>query len=121
MITCPNCNTQNEEEYSFCRNCGGPLQYPSPTNQPTEEYSEDTQHLNWRDIAGLVGFISAIAGFFWCAAILLPVGLIGSLIGLTGKKLRSIAIAGLIIAFIGAIIWICGSGFLPTWMIEGVF
>ncbi len=121
MITCPNCNTPNEEGHSFCQNCGCSIEPSANANHSHAEWSDDSNRLSWKDISGLLGFISSITGCFWCAVFLLPLGLIASLVGVTGKRLRGIAISGLIIALLGGVIWVCTSGILPDWMINGVF
>ena len=139
MKVCPNCNHSNMDSASFCTTCGmdltnTPVQ-PEPIQTvpsapqvmpPVTVYQPKEQEpYSWPDVCAIIGFISSLVGLFWCSVVLLPVGVIFSLLGFMGHRTRGLAIAGLTISLIGTLIKVCvvmtQSNLLPDWVVKGIF
>ncbi len=142
MKICPNCNTPNQNTSAFCISCGtelsqvavqpepAPIVPPAPVRQmeppPVPIYeAKPKAPLSWFDICGMIGFIASLLGIFWCSIVLMPIGIILSLLGFMGNRFRGMSIAGLTISLLGALIKICfvlqNSGVAPEWVTRGIF
>ncbi len=133
MKICPNCNqVHDNDQTQFCTTCGADLSQvppqefyglstPVPPSMSYPLYSSFT----WVDVFSIVGFVAALIGLFWASVILLPVGIICSVIGFFSRKTRAIAIAGLTISIIGLLIKLCmelyQAGMIPEWLTRGIF
>lgn len=139
MKICPNCNHSNQDSAAYCTTCGmdisgapiqpDPVQIAPPAPQPMPPvtlYEPKTQEpYSWPDVCSIIGFIASLVGLFWCSVVLLPVGVIFSLVGFWGHRTRGLAIAGLTISLIGTLIKVCvvltQSNVLPEWVVKGIF
>lgn len=141
MKICPSCNHPNQDHAGFCTTCGtniaaatiqpepAPITSVAPapiTPPPVPVYeAKPKEPLSWADICGLVGFVSAIVGIFCCSVVLLPIGIVLSLLGFLGNRFKGLTVAGLIISLLGALIKICvvlhTSGLVPEWVTQGIF
>lgn len=79
----------------------------------------------WADILTVLGFSAAVVGYFWAGVLLLPLGLVASVIGFHGNKCRGLAVAGVVVSAIGVLLKIMmmleESGLLPHWLTDGIF
>ncbi len=96
----------------------GAPSYPNPYQSPKKkEYT-------WSDICTVVGFTCSIVGLFYFWLILCPVGLIASFLGFHANRTKGLAVAGVIISFVGIIIKIgyilYQTNLLPSWLTSGV-
>ncbi len=77
------------------------------------------------DVCSIIGFVSGIVGIFYFWLILVPVGLICSIIGYRGDKTKGIAVAGIVISAIALLIGVGLSlyhlNLLPDWLISGIW
>ncbi|MEG0615631.1 MAG: hypothetical protein RR540_07735 [Oscillospiraceae bacterium] len=100
---------------------------PPMQQVPPQYYQQKPVKKNfaWNDICTLIGFVSSILGIFWCSIILLPVGVICSILGFKGNRTKKLAVAGAVISVIAVIICICirlyESGIIPSWVTNGIF
>ena len=78
----------------------------------------------WSDICTVVGFTCSIVGLFYFWLILCPVGLLTSFLGFRANRTKALAVAGVIISFVGIIIKIgyilYQMNILPSWLTSGV-
>lgn len=79
----------------------------------------------WADILTILGFSAAIAGYFWAGVLLLPIGLVASVIGFCGNNRRGLAVAGIVVSVIGVVLKIMmmlnEADLLPYWLTDGIF
>ena len=147
MKVCPHCNTPNNDEFTFCKACGERLEQEHTENveisssYPTPEFQQVSPppvsnvvspiaapqriSYNWCDVCAIIGFICSIIGLFTFAIILLPLGLITSLIGCFGKHLKGLSIAGISISLVATLVRIgmilYEYAMIPDWIISGLF
>lgn len=78
----------------------------------------------WTDILTILGFSAALAGYFWAGVLLLPLGLVASLIGFRGPNRRGLAVAGIVVSAIGVLLKVMmmlnEAGLLPYWFTDGI-
>ena len=142
MKQCPNCGALHADEITTCP-CGTDLTQlpplpaqPAPPPPPVPQFIGrpmgspvwrplPQREYGWADILTILGFTSAVAGYFWAGVLLLPIGLIASLIGFCGNSRRALAVAGIVVAAVGIVLKIMmmldEAGFLPYWVASGVF
>ena len=72
-----------------------------------------------------LGFASSVIGYFWASLVLLPLGLVTSLIGFKGNKTRALAVAGIVVSAIGLLIKLMmilnDASWLPYWITNGIW
>lgn len=80
---------------------------------------------SWADVCTILGFASSVIGYFWASLVLLPLGLVTSLIGFRGNKTRALAVAGIVISIIGLLIKLMmilnDASWLPYWITNGIW
>lgn len=96
----------------------GATEYHNPYQPPKKrEYA-------WSDICTVIGFTCSIVGLFYFWLILCPVGLITSFLGFRANRTKGLAVAGVVISFIGIVIKIgyilYTNNILPSWLTSGV-
>ncbi|WP_069987772.1 zinc ribbon domain-containing protein [Massilioclostridium coli] len=143
MKVCPHCNTPNNDEFTFCKACGERLDEDIEISSSyTTEYQQPVapppvpnvmppvaipqrEGYNWCDVCAIIGFICSIIGLFTFAIILLPLGLITSLIGCFGKHLKGLAVAGISISLVATLVRVgmilYENAMIPDWIISGLF
>ncbi len=142
MKLCPNCNHMNQDTATYCASCGNdisqvavqpepapvmntiPVTTMAPPPVPIYE-AKPKAPFSWTDVCSLIGFIASILGIFWCSVVLMPIGILLSLLGFLGTRLRGLSIAGLTISLLGALIKLCfimqNTGIAPEWVTNGIF
>lgn len=79
---------------------------------------------SWTDILTILGFSAALAGYFWAGVLLLPLGLVASIIGFRGPNRRGLAVAGIVVSAIGVLLKVMmmlnEAGLLPYWFTDGI-
>lgn len=134
MKICPKCNqTHDNDQTLYCTACGADLSQVAPqaapmsaypTVQPTMTFPASSGFA-WVDVFSIIGFVAALIGLFWCSAVLLPLGIVCSVIGFFSKKTRGLSVAGLAISVIGLLIKLCvelyRAGLIPEWLTRGIF
>lgn len=77
------------------------------------------------DIFTVLGFVSSVVGYFFASVLLLPLGLIASIVGFRSERNRGLAVAGIVISAIGALIKVMvilsESALLPEWFTNGIW
>ena len=152
MKQCPFCGQLNEPQAPLCVRCGQPFPQPQPTPpqpQPPAPPASLTppgfvprpgnprmapppppvliapRPFTWRDILTILGFVSSVVGCFFASVLLLPLGLVSSILGFRGNKSRGLAVAGIVISAIGALIKVMlilrNAGVLPWWFTDGIW
>lgn len=151
MKQCPHCGLPNDPQAPACVRCGQPFLPPQPMppqpqppgppalpppgfaprpggprpagNQPPFLLSQ--KPFTWRDILTILGFVSSVVGCFFASVLLLPVGLVSSVLGFRGDRTRGLAVAGIVISAIGALIKVMlilrDAGVLPWWFTNGIW
>ena len=56
------------------------------------------------DLCTVLGFTSAVMGCFWGSVLLLPLGLVTSVLGYRRDRTKGLAVAGIVISVIGLLI-----------------
>lgn len=141
MKICPSCNCPNPNDATYCVGCGADVAAvtiqpdPAPVMQPTPAppvtpapipiyQAKPKEPISWYDVCGMIGFIASILGVFWCSIVLMPIGILLSLLGFLGTRFRGMSIAGLTISLLGALIKLClvlyDSGIAPDWVTKGI-
>lgn len=151
MKQCIHCGTLSQDTETICRQCGASLLETPTVQQPCPpQYGQTMQSMppaqppqwmpqappqpiafrrttpfTWADICTIFGFVSSIIGYFWGSVLLLPLGLIASIIGFRGDRTRGLAVAGIVLASIGLLIKLAfilyEAAFLPDWFTNGVW
>lgn len=154
MYTCPNCGAECVPGAAVCLRCGAALPVPPPVQPPVPppgayphtpqfqpqpfqpampprpmlpapQYVRPQRSFNWRDIFTVLGFVSSVVGYFFASVLLLPLGLIASIVGFPSERNRGLAVAGIVISAIGALIKVMvilsESALLPEWFTSGVW
>ena len=77
------------------------------------------------DVCTVLGFVASIVGYFYTSIILLPLGLVGSIVGFRGDKTKGLAVAGIVISVIGLLIRLMvvlyENDLLPYWVTSGLW
>lgn len=146
-MVCNRCQCENPDGSKFCKACGhlldakdaaagetassagvqpGQAAGNGPTvYTPVARHRPSTPPMTWRDVAGIVGFVSSVVGLFWFGIVLWPFGLVMSLLGFRGRYTRGMAVAGIVIASVGILVkigWILWYfDLLPKWLTSGLF
>ena len=148
MKLCPHCNTPNNDEFTFCKTCGErleqenigdsmeissssskqehqPVSSPPVQNVVSPISVPQQEGYNWCDVSAIIGFICSIIGLFTFSIILLPLGIIASLIGCFGNHLKGLAIAGVSISIVATLVRIgmilYEYAIIPDWITSGLF
>lgn len=135
MKVCPNCNSRNYDAAEFCVTCGTPIaeapilqeapMVPPVYVQPPFYPTIQKRKFRWPDILSLIGFISALLGIFSYSVILIPAALLCSLLGFLGDRYKGLAIAGLVISVIVALLKVgmilYQNNLIPDWVSQGIF
>lgn len=131
MRRCIKCGCINEDGSIFCAQCGGqdfddavgaaPVNPVPPMNIPAPK-TEVSRFI----IFTIFGFTASIVGLFWIALILEPLAFLSTCVGFVKeKRYRGLAIAGFTIAVISLLIRLFITlhdiGYIPQWLISGVF
>ena len=128
MRRCIRCGCINEDGSVFCAQCGcqdfedaAPVNHVPPMNIPAPK-KEVSRFI----IFTIFGFTASIVGLFWISLILEPLAFLSTCIGfIKEKRYRGLAIAGFTIAVIGLLIrlfiTLYDIGYIPKWLISGVF
>lgn len=153
MNTCPNCGAQCAPGTAACLNCGAAL--PAPTPPPTPgppaqppcyqaqppqpfqpavpprpmlpppQYVRPQRPFTWMDIFTVLGFVASVVGYFFASVLLLPLGLVASIIGFRGDRNRGLAVAGVVISAIGVLmklmLILSEAALLPDWFTNGIW
>ena len=111
-------NEMNQFADEAARQYYGAPVYTNPYQAPKKkEYT-------WSDICTVVGFTCSIVGLFYFWLILCPIGLVTSLFGFRANRTKGLAVAGVIISFVGIVIKIgyilYRTNILPSWLTSGV-
>ena len=122
---CKYCGAEIEPGTAFCSSCGKPLGTQNPSQQQNQQAQPHLQYNNTNQASntttvivegdkspsngmGTAGFVLALIAFFvcWIPVVDFVVWFLGALFSFIGvfKKPRGLAIAGLVISFIGIII-----------------
>lgn len=142
MNTCPNCGAPYTEGAPLCQWCGAPLAQPvqpkqAPQYQPFQpavpprpmlplpQYVRPQRSFCWRDIFTVLGFVSSVVGYFFASVLLLPLGLIASIVGFRSDRNRGLAVAGIVISAIGVLMKVMlilsDAALLPDWFTNGIW
>lgn len=147
MNTCPNCGALYAEGAALCQRCGAPLAQPvqpqqAPPQQPPQyqpfqpavpprpmlpppQYVRPQRPFCWMDIFTVLGFVSSVVGYFFASVLLLPMGLIASIVGFRSDRNRGLAVAGIVISAIGVLIKVMlilsQAALLPDWSANGIW
>lgn len=104
-----------------------PIQ-PAPPPAWTPQWQQPQpvkKAFTWADICTLLGFCSSIMGYFGASLLLLPVGLVASLVGFRGDRTKALAVAGIVISVVGLLIKLMSvlydASWLPYWLTNGVW
>lgn len=77
------------------------------------------------DVFTVLGFVSSVVGYFFASVLLLPLGLIASVIGFRSDRNRGLAVAGIVISAIGVLIKVMvilsHAALLPDWFTNGIW
>ncbi len=155
MKQCFHCGANVPEEAVSCQNCGtvlppetppasqsaGPAMpqpvpppfYPAPQPRAGTPWYPSLpapvpqlrRVFSWADVCTILGFASSVIGYFWASLVLLPLGLVTSLIGFKGNKTRALAVAGIVVSAIGLLIKLMmilnDASWLPYWITNGIW
>lgn len=79
----------------------------------------------WMDIFTVLGFVSSVVGYFFASVLLLPLGLVSSIIGFRSDRNRGLAVAGIVISVVGLLIKVMlilsQAALLPDWFTNGIW
>ena len=135
MKQCPTCGAMHDDRQPACPVCGTDLTRlpslappppvpPVPSFRPAALYPHPRAY-TWADVCIILGFSAGVIGYFWAGVLLLPVGLIFSLLGFHSQKTRGLAVAGTVISAIGLVVKLLTIlnevGILPDWLIDGIW
>lgn len=131
MKQCMQCGTWAQDQEQFCKNCGVDISgVPCQPASPPPVHPQWTSYpvkkaFSWQDVCTILGFAASIIGYFAASILLLPLGLIASVIGFHGDKTKGLAVAGIVIASIGVLIKLVSILYtipgLPQWFTNGVW
>lgn len=154
MDRCPNCGTEYAPGTAVCTKCGvalpaGPVApppaqpaapyYPAqppyqpfqpsvpprPMLPPPQFIRSPQRPFSWMDIFTVLGFVASVVGYFFASVLLLPLGLVASIIGFRSDRNRGLAVAGIVISAVGALIKVMlilsQAALLPDWFTNGIW
>ena len=133
MKQCPACGQLNEDHSPVCPRCGTAFPPPPGPPGPPAFLPRSAAPLpplapkvfTWMDVFTVLGFVSSVLGYFFASVLLLPLGLIASILGFRGYRTRGLAVAGIVISAIGLLIKIMAVldelALLPHWFTNGVW
>ncbi len=149
MKQCIYCGAVLPEDAVNCQNCGAALPsgdqpapqpvasavprqpapppfYPAPQLRGLPVPVPQLRRVfSWADVCTILGFASSVIGYFWASLVLLPLGLVTSLIGFKGNKTRALAVAGIVVSAIGLLIKLMmilnDASWLPYWITNGIW
>lgn len=149
MYVCPNCGVALQPGAPACPRCGTPAPsqpagaqpLPPAFQGPPRAFSPPPpaafpprlpgppvlprKTFSWMDVCTVLGFVASIVGYFYTSIILLPLGLVSSLVGFRGDKTKGLAVAGIVISVIGLLIRLvavlCDNHLLPYWITNGLW
>lgn len=97
---------------------------PPPYNG-APQYMRPQRPFCWMDIFTVLGFVSSVVGYFFASVLLLPLGLIASILGFRSDRNRGLAVAGIVISAIGVMIKLMlilsEAALLPDWFTNGIW
>lgn len=97
---------------------------PPPYNG-VPQYMRPQRPFCWMDIFTVLGFVSSVVGYFFASVLLLPLGLIASILGFRSDRNRGLAVAGIVISAIGVMIKVMlilsEAALLPDWFTNGIW
>ena len=98
---------------------------PPPAQCAPPQYVRPQRPFCWMDIFTVLGFVSSVVGYFFASVLLLPLGLIASIVGFRSDRNRGLAVAGIVISAIGVMIKIMlilsQAALLPDWFTNGIW
>lgn len=101
---------------------------PKPMLPPyngAPQYMRPQRPFCWMDIFTVLGFVSSVVGYFFASVLLLPLGLIASILGFRSDRNRGLAVAGIVISAIGVMIKVMlilsEAALLPDWFTNGIW
>ncbi|RKJ39599.1 hypothetical protein D7X94_11590 [Acutalibacter sp. 1XD8-33] len=148
MKQCAHCGQWSEDQAPACAACGAPLPPSAPVPAQPLPYTPPgfvprpvrpgtpvpsvppalfprQKPFTWMDICTVLGFTSSLVGYFFTSIVLLPLGLVASILGFRGDRTRGLAVAGIVISALGLLIRIMvlltDCGLLPHWVANGVW
>lgn len=122
---CPVCGYANKSDANFCGKCNADLKEVVALNEA--ELPAPVKEKFWSvfDTFSIIGFVAALFGIFIYAVVLLPVGLVASIIGLKSRYLKGLSISGIIISILAVVIKILvvlyTYDLIPQWITQGIF
>ena len=148
MSNCPNCGAEYMEGAAVCLRCGAALPAQPPVQAPVQpaapqyqqfqpavpprvmlpppaQYVRPQRPFCWRDSFTVLGFVSSVVGYFFASVLLLPLGLIASIVGFRSDRNRGLAVAGIVISAIGVLMKVMlilsDAALLPDWFTNGIW
>lgn len=154
MDRCPNCGAEYAPGTAVCPKCGaalpaGPVAPPPaqpaapyyPAQPPYQPFQPSVpprpmlpppqfvrppqRPFSWMDIFTVLGFVASVVGYFFASVLLLPLGLVASIIGFRSDRNRGLAVAGIVISAVGALIKVMlilsEAALLPDWFTNGIW
>lgn len=98
---------------------------PRPMLPPPQFARPLQKPFSWMDIFTVLGFVSSVVGYFFASVLLLPLGLVSSIIGFRSDRNRGLAVAGIVISAVGALIKVMlilsEAALLPDWFTNGIW
>lgn len=103
---------------------------PAPQMMPVQRYPgplsfRKQKPFTQADLCTVLGFTSAIMGCFWGSVLLLPLGLVTSVLGYRRDRTKGLAVAGIVISVIGLLIKVVSilsqAVYLPPWFTNGIW
>lgn len=154
MKVCANCGQANQLSAGQCVRCGAALPAAPPQNQaqgpasapqpgpptiapgfvpgyapkavlPPPVFLRQQRPFTWMDIFTVLGFVAGVVGYFFASILLLPLGLVASVVGFRGDRYRGLAVAGIVISAIGVLLKLMlilqEAAWLPEWFTNGIW
>lgn len=122
---CPVCGFNNKADANFCGKCNADLKEVVALNEIDLPAVPKEKLWSAFDTVSIIGFVAAFFGIFIYAVILLPIGLVASVIGLKSRLLKGLSIAGIIVSVLAVVIKILvvlyKYDLIPQWITQGIF
>lgn len=140
MKQCPGCGLILPDQSAFCPRCGTDLTHVPP--MPPQAMQQGNMPLaqppvfqprsvpprrgfTWADVSTFLGFCASIVGYFGASLLFFPLGILASVLGFKGNRVRGLAVAGIVIATLGLLLKVMNVlqmlDFLPGWFTSGVW